>query len=535
MGVNSLDKIAERASSWVDLELEPIPEVIQTPFGQQIHLCLPSGELPESVYFESVALKTIRVDWREPFHSNPFVDWIVRASLIDDLQARVCPTDQPVLRRVIAKLSCDSRQPEIVASRLFDLAKSSKPTRQNTEKYLAFQKLKRVYHWGLAEGLPGFEEHYAQALSDMTASSNGCSEQFVSMEDVLEGPFTRSEIHLIELAMDKSPQVSLRQRGAFLLARDWGLRPIQMALITDVDVGEDELGPFVLIASVKGEHRSRLRRWRSNMVKRYIADDTFDVLKRLTEESRIFVGPLRDQVRRFVGTYADELQVPLFPIRSRSPEAIQRMVSDPSLMPFVLHSHSQSVGNDVLSLTHVLRVPNPRSQLLQDPDAILRISCQRLRRTKGTSMVLSGSSIEDVAEALDHSNTESVRHYFRYNRDLHRLVNEASLSNPDVQAAVRMWEGRIETTETSKSRAVVGSLGGCNYEGACPHHPTVSCYACSAFRPWRDANHGDSQRSIDSLARHIAANSTGPISQQLGAAAYGVRSLILALEIEGAM
>lgn len=530
--MNSLEEVVDRASRWVDLEIDPMPELIQTPFGQQIHLCLPSGELPESLYFESVALKTIRVDWREPFHSNPYVDWIVRASLIDELQARVCPSGQPVLRRALAELVCDSDEPEVVASHLFDLAKSFRPTRQHSEKYIAFQKSKNIYSWGLSEGLPGFEERCAQALSDMTVSDYE-SEQFVSMEDVLEGPFTRSEIHLIELAMEKSPRVSLRQRGAFLLARDWGLRPIQMALITDADFDEDELGPFVLIASVKGEHRSRLRRWRSNMVKRYIADDTFDVLKRLAEESRVLVGPLRDQVRRRIGSRADDLQVPLFPVRSRSPEAIERLVSDPSLMPYVLHSHSLSVGNDVLALTHILKIPNPRSSLLQEPDAILRISCQRLRRTKGTSMVLSGSSIEDVAEALDHSNTESVRHYFRYNRDLHRLVNEASLSNPDMQAAVHMWEGKIESSKVSNSRAVVGSLGGCNREGICPHHPTVSCYACSAFRPWRDADHRVSQRSIDSTLRLIADNSTGPMAQQLSAAAYGVRSLILALELEG--
>ncbi|WP_368563138.1 hypothetical protein [Pseudoxanthomonas sp. UTMC 1351] len=526
--MNSLNAITARASEWVDLELDPLPASIVTPFGQRIELSERSGKIPRSIVFEIVGIRSVQAPWRRAFHSNPYVDWIVRSYLLDDLQSRVSPTQLPSMRRWLGRLKCRDRDPEKVARSIFKWAKEFKPAEPATDQYCAFLVCRRIYDWGLSEGLPGFDEHYADVLSDLTPLA-ASSDHLVSMRDVIDGPFTRAELHLIELGLRRHPDATKRQIGAFLLARDWGLRPVQMSLMTVDDIDKDELGPFVRVCSVKGQKRSKLRRWHANKVKRYIADDTYAALVELALEAELAVSKVRENVRELAGSVADELKTPLFPVRSRSAISLRRMTSQGSLLPYAMHAFSQSVGSEIRALTHLLKIDNPRASLLGDPDRTLRINCQRLRRTKGTSMVLSGSSIEDVAEALDHENTASVKHYFRYNRDLHALINQTCTKSPEIAAAVRMWEGRIEHRATSDTRSFVASLGGCTLEGVCPHHPTVSCYACHAFRPWRDGNHEESLRSIDSLAGKISQGSSGPLVLQLEAAAYGARSLILAL------
>ena len=110
-------------------------------------------------------------------------------------------------------------------------------------------------------------------------------------------------------------------------------------------------------------------------------------------------------------------------------------------------------------------------------------------------MVLEGKTPEEVAIALDHSTTASVQHYFKYNRDLIDFIDDSFESSKVMDNAVARWQGYVidEDDNTVAGTLVRGkdllNLGKCMKKGRCEWHPSVSCYGCGKFRPFKNANH----------------------------------------------
>ena len=306
-----------------------------------------------------------------------------------------------------------------------------------------------------------------------------------------------------------------------------------MALLRTSDFDSDEGGPFIMVPSVKGIRRSKIRRHSSNMVKRYVADDTAEALQTQCREAKVLAREATPRIRGLCRTHGIKtysLPTPLFPSPNRADIRLLRYLQNPKLLQYTLHTDSNHISQKIKSLTWILAVRNPHSKSTED-DGFMQITAYRLRRTKGTSMVLSGSTPEEVAEALDHKNIHTIAHYFRYNLELQDFINRIHMASPEIRAAVEMWGGRfLEGVESNSTYRPVSSLGKCSRPTPCPYHPTITCYACSNFMPSQHANHELALEGIKNFQSMLGQSSTGPISQQVEAAVYGAKAILIAIK-----
>jgi hypothetical protein len=206
-------------------------------------------------------------------------------------------------------------------------------------------------------------------------------------------------------------------------------------------------------------------------------------------------------------------------------------LSEPEIAMYAFHSISSRLSADIRSLTWLLEVKDPHPYR-KDFTGFMELSAYRLRRTKGTAMVLSGATAEEVAEALDHQSVNSITHYFRYNLELQSFINQAHAASPDVVDAIEMWQGRFleDDTDHTERTVPISSLGRCASTSVCPHHPTISCYGCSKFRPSRKADHQGALNNIKQFQNTISAHSSGPIAMQVEAALFGAQAILIALK-----
>jgi len=530
MGAQASDseRLAIVVEEMLDMEIDRFPPTISTVFGQQLPIVSADGSWCDDLRFEHIGYKESWIPWGRRLHESDYIEWIVRAWTIERVQTRldVRPVTQ-ILKR-IDSLHVHSVEPLQAEEALFRWLQDIATTEAVAGRDSAVIGARLLYQWCLEEDLPGFSEFRFMDFESISMARRD-TDHLVSMRDTTNGPYTRVELGIVEAALRRSGLATVAQRALFLLGRDWGLRPIQMALLRPEDHGRDELGPYVMVPSVKGVRRSRRRRSKGNLVKRYIADDTSEAIEAQMVAANHQAAIVLDRCQRILGERRNDYKmvIPLFPCRERSEARLRRMLGSPALMDYSIHADSSYLSKLLRTLTWQLAIVNGRSRR----DELLEISAYRLRRTKGTSMVLSGATPEEVAEALDHQSISTIVHYFRYNRELHDFINQVHASSPDIATAARMWEGRFsDDTKTDSGDGVIGGLGRCKRGSPCPYHPTVSCYACHRFRPSRNGDHLAALKSIEAFQLRMASESTGPIAQQLEAAIFGAKAVILAVE-----
>lgn len=135
---------------------------------------------------------------------------------------------------------------------------------------------------------------------------------------------------------------------------------------------------------------------------------------------------------------------------------------------------------------------------------VLRISPRRLRYTFATSMVEQGVSKTALAQMLDHTDIQSVQVYYE-------LKGKRLLKHLDAAAAGKLarifnfFKGVIVDSPedavngTSPAKQIrwqskedptdISNVGACGETPLCRLDPPYSCYVCTKFQPYRDANH----------------------------------------------
>lgn len=522
-------RLTRRAEYLLDNELEEFPGEITTVFGQVLKLIKKSQQAwSDRLDVEHIGYGNLKLKWGARFHNDDYIEWMVRRLIIEKLQSGVNLRPLVELAMLLPELVVNSDiGAESVERAIYDWA--SKIVMHGTLD--AITGARHLYEWAWGEGLPGFTEIRWEDLKS-SRPIVGKNSPLVTMRDVVAGPFTREELDSIEARISEVSIVTARQRAQFRLCRDWGLRPVQLALMRVEDFSQDDGGPFVMICSVKGK-RARHRRNKANMVKRYIAPDTAVAIKEQIKAAAAECASILKLVEDFQRRGNKEMIVPpqpLFPARDRSSRRVENFCSNARIFDYVLHSDSGAISNDIVRLTSQLAVTNNRAKIFSGPGRILEISAYRLRRTKGTSLVLAGHSAEEVAEALDHATTGTVKHYFRYSIEFHSFINQVHQSSPEITAAEAAWSGRIvEEVVAARGTRRVAKLGLCMRTSICPLHPTVSCYGCGQFRPSSTADHAESLSNLLDLQKDLKDHSTGLMPSQLDAAVRGAKELILYL------
>ncbi|MFQ6574913.1 site-specific integrase [Pseudomonas sp. UM16] len=524
-------ELTAEIESRLGIEAEAFPFTVQSTFGQTIKVRNDTAWL-EKLTIEKIGCAPINIAWCHPLHDNFFVEWLLRGWFIDRIQTHIDLRPLIVVQRILAPHQFPGVDAEAIGDRLSSFAVRECIRLKTSGRNDELVALRVFYRWCLDEDVSGFTEYDSLELSQLTVKAFN-NKHLVTMRDDDFGPFTRAQLTHIEMQISISEYVTHAQRTLFLLCRDWGIRPIQLALMQVTDFGVDESGPFVRVPSVKGIRRSRLRRHPSNLVKRYISKDTAEAVEQQCALAKHQCRAASGEIERLCvkhGISSPELPIPLFPAAYRSEIRLLRFLTNPKLTPFTLHQDNHRLSFELTSLTWSLKLVDPHKSS-HETAPFMRISAYRLRRTKGTSMVLSGASPEEVAEALDHINLNSIKHYFRYNLELQEFINTTHMASPEINAAVQMWCGKLmEETADRSALAAINSLGLCSSTEPCPFHPTVTCYACPKFRPSRHADHEAALADITRFQQMLESTSTGAMAQQVEAAIHGAKAVIIAVK-----
>lgn len=512
-------------------EVEEFDYRVVSPSGQSIEVVTAEGQWPTTLFIELIGSGTKKIPWAEQIHSNPLLEWIVRSWLVDRLQTALnLRPIQVLLRRIcdVQVSAINSESIEEALSAWIDGMATGGVTENQDEVPIAGVLL---YQWALeVQAVPGFNDWRLYRLRKL--AWNGSRQrygQLTTLRDPIGGPYTRPELARIEAAISSTNAVSNRQRAEFYLCRDWGPRPIQLALMRANDFGEDSFGPYVDIPSVKGQ-RAKLRRADGNMVRRHISDQAAEAVRRQVVDAESQAATLREKIQRCLRELGIErcpAPLPLFPRREKAEPGLIRFCEDSALYPYTLHATGGMICREIADIGKTIALVQDEAIADLTGDAFLTILAYRLRRTKGTAMAIMGCSRQEVAEALDHATPWSVEHYFRYSSETHDLISATAASSQQIVQAASMWEGRfIQDAAPERGERSVGGLGRCTLNAPCPKHPRISCYACHRFRPDRNADHSAALKEIvayDELMRH---QSSGPVRSQLSLEVLGAMSLV---------
>ncbi|WED21574.1 site-specific integrase [Vibrio sp. JC009] len=127
---------------------------------------------------------------------------------------------------------------------------------------------------------------------------------------------------------------------------------------------------------------------------------------------------------------------------------------------------------------------------------VMRISARRFRRTRGTNLGKKGISVEVIAEALDHSDTQNAGVYTENTVETATYVDE--IMGPALAPLAAAFKGKIIEEPSEGERGDDPSAripnSDCEVVGACGTHDFCvlgyeACYLCDKFRPLLYAPH----------------------------------------------
>lgn len=325
-------------------------------------------------------------------------------------------------------------------------------------------------------GYAGVPPETARLLKSLRLPGNTKGEA-VRTSDPVEGPLTDIEFTALMGALNDglgSGQVLDDDFLIVWLSACLGLRSVQIALlkIKDLDVSLAAGQPALLnVPRVKQRDAATRALLRSRPV---------------TREIGLLMLRQAAQVRQRFGSQDGEL--PLFPAGDEAEW----------LVGFEWHRTSASIAASVKSVAEALDVRSERT------GQRLKITPRRLRRSFGTRAAAEGMGEYEVADLLDHSDTQNARVYVEATSEIIERLDKslAFKLGPLAQA----FTGHFIATEELRSSPggiVRGGgkelpLGGCGQQAFCGFAAPIACYTCRQFRAWRDGPH---EAVLDQLIR----------------------------------
>ncbi|MEH6711163.1 MAG: site-specific integrase [Paraglaciecola polaris] len=508
-------------------DCDPFPKQITTFFGQEIDVRSESGRFKETLRVINLGKDVKNYPISDTYSPYPYINYIAAKCWLDYAVERT-PASINHLSFGLKSLSSvtlsekalsnESTFAKEIASQLSAIILANK---DNQRIWLS---VRMFATYAIENDFWGFNEILIFKLDEITIPSTNAKIR-VSLLDHENGPFTRSEVAEIAQAIHQE-KVITRDRVLLKLAMQFGIRPIQLGLLRESDIYYDEktLAWYINIPRVKGR-TAQLRRNMHNFMLRELPEE-------LASEINSLIASESHWVERDLK--GSPLPRPLFKRR----EANSTFLAQKKLQEYAWHINSHAITN--LFSQKLTQQLNLLSRHVKDEDgqpAQLKLTCYRFRYTLGTRMVMEGKTPEEVAIALDHGSTKSVDHYFRYNRDLIDFIDDTFASSVAISNAVMRWQGYlIDEEDDSIAGTIVrvsdiAGLGKCLKKTRCNMHPTVSCYSCAKFRPFKDANHEAQLQVIQVERDFVYQNSSGPVQYQLDEALEGAIQIVEAQRI----
>ena len=297
--------------------------------------------------------------------------------------------------------------------------------------------------------------------------------------------------------LEKVATVTLEPACMLLCSYLFGMRPIQIALLTMRDV----------------------RIWQENDITHPVVHLTFKMVKQRSQ-SKAF--PLTRRVR--------QEWTPLILELYRRAKAQERSGGD-RVFPV---SSAYDLGRAIQKLASSIVGNN--------------VTATDLRHTAAQRLVDAGASQEEVAEFLGHADNTTCLVYYASSPNQAERVNRALGISSVYQQVVKIAHARFispeELAELKGEQQIAGvphgipitGIGGCTTgQPACPYNPITSCYGCQKFMPVTDLSlHNQVLADMRSVVKFFADTSrndeNSPAFMQLQRTVASIQAVINELE-----
>ncbi|TCK16419.1 site-specific integrase [Marinobacterium mangrovicola] len=405
--------------------------------------------------------------------------------------------------------------------------------------------IKRLGRYFLMYELDGYLYDFHQEIQAL--SRGGAQNAYMSynLRDDEEGPFMREEMLVLNQALG-DPFIHLEDRVLMGLMIEWGLRPIQVVLLKQSDFEVREIAGEALyrinVPRVKQGAKQRRQQFTKRPISRKLGemiDELIQIHQSVYADLDIQDPPLvMRRYKLFAGNNPYQHKAPIKILRDQQVASGTWDVSFAA--PTNIYQDVYDANNKSDMGHHVQRdriqyrldaiVDHlPRSPRTGQP---FNLYAYRFRYTKGTTMVQEGYTPAEVADALDHSDTTSVRHYFRETAETNELVEEATNRRVEQGMWVAAWQRNDNVENNIYGEDVVEltaftTVGKCKKGSPCWFEPAVACYGCDKFKPNTDAQgHKNALKRIETQIAELAKTTFGAASHQLDEARAGCMAAI---------
>jgi hypothetical protein len=308
--------------------------------------------------------------------------------------------------------------------------------------------------------------------------AGGLKGQAVLTRCPVNGPFTNIEQEAIQSAVDEAFANGELEEHQYLLT--WlllalGQRPSQYAALKVCDlsqsVSSDGVQSFTLMVP-RAKQRNKSR-------------ESFTA-RSLIPQIGLPLWQYAQRVReRFSSQLPDAGQAPMFPEKQLSEHATG----------FEFHCTTKALSQSFRSALEKLCVFSERTG---EPMAI---TPRRFRRTFGTRLAQEGHGVLQIAELLDHTDTQNVGVYVAATPEIAARIDRAVAM--EMAPLAQAFKGILIADESLASRGHNPSsrirdlridrsgkpMGSCGQHSFCGFLAPISCYTCQSFEPWLDGPH----------------------------------------------
>lgn len=335
--------------------------------------------------------------------------------------------------------------------------------KQGTE--YQFHHIRAWYRASADRLIDGFDADVVFALDDLRIAGNKKGFAVLSA-DPDEGPLTEFEEAALRRALIRD-NGAIQERAALWIMLAFGCNPANLSLLREEDFRAYHFDGGVQSAFFLEVPRIKKRMLpRSAFKKRSVDLPLANVINELIDynRERFPEGGVR----------------PLFRARRG-----RRTLANGPLKEYALHCTAHDIAALVSSCVSRLNVKSPRT------GEALSVTPRRLRYTFATKMVRQGIPELELAELLDHTDTQNVQVYYKADsRFVERL--DAAVAE-ELGPRVNVFMGEVIKHERGMIDLIpyrdLPELGVCGASFACRLSPPKNCYTCPKFKAFDDGAH----------------------------------------------
>lgn len=353
----------------------------------------------------------------------------------------------------------------------------------------------------------GFEKVFEEGVLSLAKQFDGKRSRFHPDRFEPSRSFTESERKQVFYQLARGSYlgtIPALPRIATTLTLITGKRPIQLAnskfmdfSLENISLGQNDNRSVILYNAPVAKQRGQVFRSKFNTMPITSSFEIWADIERLRTENR-------NRIKQLFGIELSEEQSLLLPLflPYSDDDLIQRFIegcdrSDMSLHEFLISDRLHIPGG---TLSWIISQINKYMHIVSDYTGHpLRINAKRFRHTRATKLALDGSSIEEIADALDHSDNRSARIY------VDNLPTRAVKIGAQVEETLGVLAKKFSGLPVENSNQVINlytkhgteNVGICGMETFCKENYPIACYECELFNPNPFGNHSAVQEYVE--------------------------------------